>query len=233
VPNVSVTSTPPPSSLLGDITLTDIAIVLITALFIAIASLVRNVGAAPEWILGISAIGGAAVGFASQKTLGNFLAGLFLLSARPFKVGDYVRLGTVEGLVQEITLNYTKVLTMANNVVSVTNLQILDRDITNFTHETQENGRPVGVYCYTFEIGFDHSVPAPRIGEIFEEVFKKYLMELPRMPSYTLIRSDALNRVYLVYLYVRKPEDIGKYRAKVIEDAYVSWDEKRVNLKNA
>src|SRR3990170_5661910 len=66
-------------------------------------------GLQPEWILSISAIAGAALGFASQKTLGNFLAGLFLLAARPFKVGDYVRLGTVEGVVQEVTINYTKV----------------------------------------------------------------------------------------------------------------------------
>jgi hypothetical protein len=204
----------------------------ILILLIAVATLARNVDAAPEWILSISAIGGAALGFASQKTLGNFLAGLFLLSARPFKVGDYVRLGTVEGVVQEITLNYTRVLTMADNVVSVTNLQILDRDITNFTHEIHEQGKPAGVYCYTFEIGFDHSVSTPKICEVFEAVFNKYLMELPKRPAYTLIRSDALNRVYLVYLYVRKPEDISKYRAKVIEDVYASWDEKRASLKN-
>jgi small conductance mechanosensitive channel len=272
VPHVSATSTPPPSSLLGDITLADILIVIVTVvvaiaieriitaylsrfakrarlqahttnnlilvtriliLLVAVATLVRNVGAAPEWILSISAIGGAALGFASQKTLGNFIAGLFLLSARPFKVGDYVRLGTVEGLVQEITLNYTRVLTMANNVVSVTNLQILDRDITNFSLEINELGRQMGIYCYTFEIGFDHSVSTPRIGEIFNEVFNKYAPELPRKPEYTLVRSDSLNRVYLVYLYVRKPEDIGKYRAKVIEDAYANWDEKRTSLKSS
>jgi small conductance mechanosensitive channel len=125
-------------------------LLLVTRIFIlifAIAALTRVEGLGPEWILSISAIGGAALGFASQKTLGNFLAGLFLLSARPFKVGDYVRLGTVEGLVQEITINYTKVQTMANSTVSVSNLQILDRDITNFAYEIQELGKPVGIFC--------------------------------------------------------------------------------------
>src|SRR3972149_10511561 len=133
-------------------------------------------GLKPEWILSISAIAGAALGFASQKTLGNFLAGLFLLASRPFKVGDYVRLGTVEGVVQEVTINYTKVLTISNNTVSVSNLQILDRDITNFS---QGN-----VYCYTFEVGFDHPLSPEKIAEVFHAVFEKYRPEVPRMPTY-------------------------------------------------
>ncbi len=83
-------------------------------------------GVQAEWLLSVSAIGGAALGFASQKTIGNFLAGLFLLVAKPFKVGDYVKLGTVEGIVQEITINYAKILTSGNNIVSVSNLQILE-----------------------------------------------------------------------------------------------------------
>ncbi len=80
--------------------------------------------------------------------------GLYLLATRPFKVCDYVRLGTVEGIVQEITINYTKLFTIANNVVSIINLQILQRDMVNYLYETDK----ANPYCYTFEIGFDHSV---------------------------------------------------------------------------
>ena len=104
----------------------------ILILIFAVLAISSLGGVQAEWLLSVSAIGGAAVGFASQKTLGNFIAGLFLLAARPFKVGDYVKIGTVEGLVQEITMNYTKVLTGGNNTISVSNLQILDRDITNY-----------------------------------------------------------------------------------------------------
>ncbi|MCJ7559899.1 mechanosensitive ion channel family protein, partial [Candidatus Bathyarchaeota archaeon] len=141
----------------------------------AVLAISRVGGLQPEWILSISAIGGAALGFASTKTIGNFIAGLFLLAARPFTVGDYVRIGTVEGIVQEITINYTKVLTMGNNTVSISNLQILDRDITNFTYESTKN---LSLYCYTFEIGFDHSVSAEKIAEIFNEVFERHLHTL-------------------------------------------------------
>jgi small-conductance mechanosensitive channel len=178
-------------------------------------------GLQPEWIVGISAIAGAALGFASQKTLGNFLAGLFLLAARPFKVGDYVRLGTVEGVVQEITINYTKVLTIGKSTVSVSNLQILDRDVTNFTVESRRN---FSLYCYTFELGFDHSVSTEKMAAIFSEVFERVLHTLPRKPSATLTRSDAFGRVYLVYLYVEHPEDVFALRSQVADEVFKRWD---------
>lgn len=104
----------------------------------AVLALSRVGGMQSEWLLSISAVGGAAVGFASQKTIGNFIAELFLLAARQFRVGDYVRIGTVEGIVQEVTLNYTKVLIIGNNTVSVSNLQMIDRDIINYTCERKQ-----------------------------------------------------------------------------------------------
>ena len=100
-------------------------ILILMGLLVAIS---RVSGVNADWIVSISAIGGAAVGFASQKTIGNFVAGIFLITAKPFKVGNYVRIGTVEGIVTEITINYTKIATSANNTVSISNLQILDRD---------------------------------------------------------------------------------------------------------
>ena len=185
-------------------------------------------GLSPEWILAISAIAVAALGFASQKTLGNFLAGLFLLAARPFKVGDYVRLGTVEGVVQEVTINYTKVLTIGNNTVSISNLQILDRDVTNYTYESRKN---FSLYCYTFEIGFDHSVPTDKIAVIFSEVFERFSHTLPKKPFATLTRSDAFGRVYMVYLYVEHPEDVFTLKPQISEEVFKRWDMERLAAK--
>ncbi len=200
----------------------------IVILIIAVLALTRVGGLQPEWILSISAIGGAALGFASTKTIGNFIAGLFLLAARPFRVSDYVRIGTVEGIVQEITINYTKVLTIGNNTISVSNLQILDRDITNYTYESKKN---LSLYCYTFEIGFDHSVPSEKIAEIFNEVFERHRHMLPKKPSYMLNRSTALDRVYTIYLYVEHPEDIFTLRPQVAEEVFKRWDMERTKGK--
>ncbi len=117
----------------------------------AIASLVRVGGITTDWFVALSALGGAAVGFASSQTIGNLIAGIYLLASRPFKVGDYVRIGTVEGVVQELTINFTKILSIGNNVISIANLQILQKDITNYLYEVDA---AADLYCYTFEIGF-------------------------------------------------------------------------------
>jgi small conductance mechanosensitive channel len=182
----------------------------------------------PEWILSISAIAGAALGFASQKTLGNFLAGLFLLAARPFRVGDYVRLGSVEGVVQEVTINYTKVLTIGNNTVSISNLQILDREITNYVLESRRN---FSLYCYTFEIGFDHAVSTEKLATIYAEVFERFVHTLPKPPHATLTRSDAFTRVYTVYLYVEHPEDVFSLKPQISEEVFKRWDVQRNIIK--
>ena len=56
------------------------------------------------------------VGLAAQQTLGNGFAGMVLLSARPFRVGERVRLqagavgGTVEGIVSSLGLLYTTLM---------------------------------------------------------------------------------------------------------------------------
>jgi len=195
----------------------------------AVLAISRIGGLDPAWILSISAIAGAALGFASQKTLGNFLAGLFLLAARPFKVGDLVRLGTVEGVVQEITINYTKVLTIGNNTVSISNLQILDRDITNYMYESRRN---FSLYCYTFEIGFDHTVSTDKLTTVFNEVFERFVHQLPKPPFAMLTRSDAFVRVYTVYLYVEHPEDVFTLRPQISEEVFKRWDVERSAAKS-
>jgi small conductance mechanosensitive channel len=103
------------------IRLATIAITLLTALRIA--------GLRPQTL----ALGGAftavVFGLAAQQTLGNLIAGMVLLSARPFRVGERVRLqagavgGTVEGIVSSLGLLYTTLargddrIMIPNNVV--------------------------------------------------------------------------------------------------------------------
>jgi hypothetical protein len=190
---------------------------------------ISKVGGLPsEILISFSAVSGAALGFASQKTIGNFIAGLYLLSARPFKVGDYVKVGTVEGVAQEITLNYAKRRTAGNNTVSVSNLQILERDITNCLYETTPKGN---IYCYTFDLGFDHLVPSEKVAEIFSTTFSLY-NNFPKKPFYTLTRSTAIERVYTIFFYTTDPNEIFKTRSQIAQQIFKFWDEERTKIRN-
>ena len=171
-------------------------------------------GVPAEWLVWFSALGGAAVGFASSKTIGNFISGLFVLVLRPFRVHDYVRIGNVEGIVEEITINYTKIRTPTNTTISISNQRILDQDITNYRCE--ESGPPQ--YCYSIELTFDYSIPTDRLERIFDDVIQKYQEKVPRKPWYAMSRITSFARHYMFYLYVEGPEDIFTLPSIFIRD---------------
>ena len=82
----------------------------------------RIAGLGPQTLAVGGALTAVVVGLAAQQTLGNLIAGTVLLSARPFRVGDRVRLqggglaGSVEGVVNSLGLLYT---TLANGDDSI------------------------------------------------------------------------------------------------------------------
>ncbi len=88
---------------------------LIRLVFITAAALfaLRVAGLQPETLAVGGAITAVVFGLAAQQTLGNLIAGMVLISARPFKVGDRVRMqagglaGQIEGVVTSLGLLYT------------------------------------------------------------------------------------------------------------------------------
>jgi small conductance mechanosensitive channel len=78
-------------------------------------------------ILGIS---GVAVGFAFQNILQNFLAGLLLLWAEPFRVGDEIKLDNYEGTVEEIQARATIIETYDGRRVVIPNADLFTRSVT-------------------------------------------------------------------------------------------------------
>ena len=79
------------------------------------------------------AAAGVAIGAAWSGLLSNFAAGAFLMVLRPFKVGDYISGGGVEGTVREIGLFSTTILAPDNVVTMVGNGKLLGDTVKNFS----------------------------------------------------------------------------------------------------
>ncbi|MCW4033897.1 MAG: mechanosensitive ion channel family protein, partial [Candidatus Bathyarchaeota archaeon] len=77
-------------------------------------------------------IGGTIIGFASINTLGNTIAGLIVMSSRPFKVGDRIFFNGQFADVEGIELIYTKMRTLDNVLVSIPNQELLKSEIDNY-----------------------------------------------------------------------------------------------------
>src|ERR671934_52395 len=83
-------------------------------LFVGLLSallVIPQVRAVAGGLLASSAVLGIVVGFASQRTLGNFVAGLLIAFTQPLRLGDDVEVEGTRGVVEEIGLIYTFVRT--------------------------------------------------------------------------------------------------------------------------
>src|SRR4029077_1001643 len=88
------------------ITTTIIFVGLLSALLV-----IPQVRAVAGGLLASSAVIGIIVGFASQRTLGNFVAGLLIAFTQPLRLGDRVEIEGTNGIVEEIGLTYTFIRT--------------------------------------------------------------------------------------------------------------------------
>ena len=84
-------------------------------------------------LLASSAILGLVIGFASQRTLGNFVAGLMIAITQPLRLGDWVEVGGVGGSVEEIGLMYTFIRTEDNARLVIPNEKLASDTIRNST----------------------------------------------------------------------------------------------------
>jgi len=83
----------------------------------------------------ISIAVGSIIGFSSRNTISNAIAGIILLSSRPFKLGDRIQAGNLESLgdVIEISLIFTKIKTIRNEMVTIPNQVLLQNQIKNYS----------------------------------------------------------------------------------------------------
>jgi small-conductance mechanosensitive channel len=84
-------------------------------------------------LLTTSAVGAVVVGFALQDTLGNAFAGLAIQSEKPFRIGNWIKVGDFEGRVAEVTWRATKLRTKTGNFIIVPNNLVSKESILNFS----------------------------------------------------------------------------------------------------
>lgn len=101
------------------------------ALLIIIVFVELGVNLAP--VLGAAGIVGLAVGIASQTSLSNIISGLFLVSEKPFEIGDVIKVGTTLGVVMSIDLLSVKIRTFDNIFVRIPNQTIAGAELATIT----------------------------------------------------------------------------------------------------
>lgn len=102
---------------------------------ILIIAVVDILGVSMSSVIAILASCGLAVGLALQGALTNLAGGLMILIFKPFRLEDYVEGSGVQGVVKDISIFYTTLLTLDNKKVLVPNGDLMNATITNYSSE--------------------------------------------------------------------------------------------------
>ena len=120
------------------------AVILVVGFFSALL-VIPQVRAIAGGLLASSAVLGIIVGFASQTTLGNFVAGLLIAITQPIRLGDRVSYAGETGVIEDIGLTYTMIRTSDDARLVVPNQKLASDTIRNSTIRSRESFAEVTV----------------------------------------------------------------------------------------
>lgn len=103
--------------------------------FVLVLIILSQFGVTASSVIAVLGSAGLTVGLALQGSLSNFAGGVLILLLKPFVVGDYIieNADKMEGTVSEITIFYTKLLTVDNKAIMIPNGTLSNSSIVNVT----------------------------------------------------------------------------------------------------
>jgi small-conductance mechanosensitive channel len=110
----------------------------------------------------------AVIGFASQQALSNIVGGVFIVMFKPFRVGDIVKIGSLNtGTVEDITLRHTIIRDFDNKRIVIPN-SIMNSEVIENSNITDEK------ICVRFEVGISYSADVDKALDILKDIAQNH-----------------------------------------------------------
>ncbi|NKN32951.1 mechanosensitive ion channel family protein [Marichromatium bheemlicum] len=172
---------------------------------IAIAALVidgaQRIGLPAYSVITGLGVGGLAVALAARETLANLFGSLAIMFDRPFRIGDWIKMGDYEGTVEDIGFRSTRIRTFYDSVLAVPNAYTMNATIDNMGKRDHRR-----VYT-TIDLRYD--TPPERI-EAFLEGIKGVIRANPatRKDGFHVVVSDlgAHGITVMLYFFLTVPD---------------------------
>lgn len=113
-------------------------------------------------VWGAAGIAGIAIGFAAQTTISNLISGVFVITEKSLKVGDYIEIDGVSGIVDSVSFLSVRVHTLDNQYIRIPNSTIINSILKNYS--TFEFRR------YQFEFSVDYNSDLDRVNNAILQV---------------------------------------------------------------
>lgn len=173
--------------------------VVVVAVLVTSQNLGINITAA---IASLS-IGGLALGLAAQDTLANLFGAIAVFMDKPFRIGDRIKVETVDGTVESIGMRSTRVRNLDGHFITVPNKTMGNAIITNITQ------RPM--IRTEMNIGITYDTPAEKVKRttaVLEEIYRAHPKTSDLIISFNKFNDSALN---ILVVHVWDGTDMREY----------------------
>jgi small-conductance mechanosensitive channel len=123
-----------------------IVVAIVVVGFFSALLAIPEIRAVAGGLLASSALVALIVGFASQRTLGNVVAGILIAVTQPIRLGDRVEYDGAEGVIEEINLSYTFIRTPDQVRIVVPNEKLASDTIRNASIRSRETFAQITVH---------------------------------------------------------------------------------------
>ncbi len=170
---------------------------------------IPEVRAVAGGLLASSAVLGVIIGFASQQTLGNFVAGLLIATTQPVRIGDRVSYAGEDGVVEEIGLTYTFIRTVDRRRLVVPNSKLASDTIVNSSIRSRETFAevslpvPLGADLESAVGALREDLVSERDGDVFVSALDGTATVVLRATAVDEVAAERLERELRLRAYRR------------------------------
>jgi MscS family membrane protein len=115
-------------------------------------------------------VGGLAVALAAQSTIANLIGSLLIALEKPFRIGQQVRIGPTEGMVEDVGFRSTRIRTLDNTLVSIPSSAVVNTTVENLSFRTKRRQR--------FLVQITYDTPADKLERLVAGI-KQILFDDP------------------------------------------------------
>ncbi|SCY21255.1 Mechanosensitive ion channel [Flavobacterium anhuiense] len=152
---------------------------------------------------GVSVFVGVLFSLGSSNAIANMVAGLVITYMRPFKIGDYIKIGDVSGEVIEKTALVTRIRTPKFEDITIPNATVLSSTSTNYSANTNQATNGLLIHT-TVTIGYD--VPWKDIHvALIDAALKTEMTEKEPAPFVLQTSLDDFYVSYQINVYTKEP----------------------------
>jgi MscS family membrane protein len=190
-------------------------LVKIIVIFVAVLTIMQFFGFDISSILTFGGVGGMVIGLAAKDMLANIFGGLMISLDRPFSVGDWIRVGDVEGTVEQIGWRMTIVRTFSKNPIYVPNSNFSTKHIETPSRMTNRRIREI------IGLRYDDIEVLPKIREEIENYLKNHNdidKKALTMVYFNHFNDSSLDLVVYTFTSTTNWEEYQKVKGGVLLD---------------